>query len=168
MSDLPHSVAETTDIASKDTHLASDAEITNTAPKDTHLASVAETTKTASKDSTQGDFMKAVQKKLLELFNPTSGQTFAVQFPGRFLQKDLYAWNADTAGIYGQFSKPVVVNESEFRLVDQLYDVGQVVGAPNGSNLSIIYEEILNNLVPGFDSSQPTWQSNRTRFVSGF
>ena len=100
------------------------------------------------------DFMKAVQKKLLELFNPTSGQTFAVQFPGRFLQEDLYAWDADAAGIYGQFSKPVVVNESEFRLVDQLYDVGQVVGGPNGSNLSIIYDEILNNLVPGFDSSQ--------------
>lgn len=101
-----------------------------------------------------GDFMKAVQQQLLQLFNPTSGQTFAVQFPGRFLQEDLYAWDTEKAGIYGQFSKPVVVNESEFRLVDQLYDVGQVVGAPNGSNLSIIYQEILNNLVPGFDSSQ--------------
>jgi hypothetical protein len=104
-----------------------------------------------------GDFMKAVQKKLLELYNPTSGQTFAVQFPGRFLQEDLYAWDTD------QFSKPVVVNESEFRLVDQLYDVGQVVGAPNGSNLSIIYEEILNNLVPGFESSELERQQDKIR-----
>jgi hypothetical protein len=100
------------------------------------------------------DFLELVQKEMLKLFNPTAGQTFAIQFPGRFLQESLYAWDTDTAGIYGQFSKPTVVNESEFRLVDQLYDVGQVIGAPNGLNLSIVYEQIINNLVPGFNESQ--------------
>lgn len=34
-----------------------------------------------------------------------------------------------------------VVNESEF---DQLYNVGEVIGAPNGINLSIVYEQCLN------------------------
>ncbi|EDR09399.1 uncharacterized protein LACBIDRAFT_318946 [Laccaria bicolor S238N-H82] len=110
-----------------------------------------------------GDFLKMVQKEMLKLFNPTAGQTFAVQFPGRFLQESLYAWDTDAAGIYGQFSKPTVVNESEFRLVDQLYDVGQVVGAPNGSNLSIVYEQIINNLVPGFNDSQANLAKQQDR-----
>ena len=90
---------------------------------------------------------------LTAIFAPTTGQMFTLQFPSRFLQKDLYAWDTTAAGIYGHFSKPTVVNESEFRLVDQLYNVGKVVGAPNGSNLSIIYEQCLNNLIPGNDNS---------------
>ena len=157
MSDTPLPVAESADTTKKDTIPATiegDDKSPSTSVAAKTTPKIPSLTSTQPSQGKTGDFMKAVQKKLLELFNPTSGQTFAVQFPGRFLQKDLYAWNADTAGIYGQFSKPVVVNESEFRLVDQLYDVGQVVGAPNGSNLSIIYEEVLNNLVPGFDSSQ--------------
>lgn len=81
-----------------------------------------------------------------------TGQIFTFQFPGRFLQQDLYGWDTSAAGIYGQFVKPVVVNESEFRLVDQLYNVGEVVGAPNGHNLSICYEQVLNNLVPGHEN----------------
>ena len=109
------------------------------------------------------DFLKLVQNEMLKLFNPTAGQTFAIQFPGRFLQESLYAWDTDTAGIYGQFSKPIVVNESEFRLVDQLYDVGKVIGAPNGSNLSIVYEQIINNLVPGFNDSQANLAQQQDR-----
>ena len=37
-----------------------------------------------------------------------------------------------------------VVNESEF---DQLYNVGEVIGAPKGINFSIVYEQCLNNLI---------------------
>jgi hypothetical protein len=103
--------------------------------------------------STQGSFMEAIIDNLTGIFAPTTGQMFALQFPGRFLQKDLYAWDTTAAGVYGHFNKPAVVNESEFRLVDQLYNVGKVVGAPNGSNLSIIYEQCLNNLIPGHDNS---------------
>ncbi|KAH8094539.1 hypothetical protein BXZ70DRAFT_363852 [Cristinia sonorae] len=65
-----------------------------------------------------------------------------------FLQTSLYAWDTTSAGVYGQLIKPVAVNESEFRLVDQLYDVADVVSAPNGVSLSQVYEQLLNNLVP--------------------
>jgi hypothetical protein len=100
----------------------------------------------------EGNFLEVLVKSLKQVFAPTTGQIFALQFPGRFLQEDLYAWDTSAAGIYGQFIKPAVVNESEFRLVDQLYNVGEVVGAPNGQNLSICYEQVLNNLVPGHEN----------------
>ena len=100
----------------------------------------------------QGTFLEVIVNSLKQVFAPTTGQCFAFQFPGRFLQQDLYAWDTSAAGIYGQFVKPIVVNESEFRLVDQLYNVGEIVGAPNGQNLSICYEQVLNNLVPGHEN----------------
>jgi hypothetical protein len=53
-------------------------------------------------------------------------------------------------GIYSNFVKPVVVNEAEFRLTDQLFAPARVVGAPNGQNLSTNYDMILNNLVPRY------------------
>jgi hypothetical protein len=101
-------------------------------------------------------FLEVIVDSLKQVFAPTTGQSFAFQFPGRFLQKDLYAWDTSAAGIYGQFVKPVAVNESEFRLVDQLYNVGEVVGAPNGQNLSLCYEQVLNNLVPGHENDSRT------------
>jgi hypothetical protein len=102
--------------------------------------------------STDPNFLKVIVGKLKEVFAPSTGQCFAFQFPGRFLQKDLYSWDTSSAGIYSQFAKPAAVNESEFRLVDQLYNVSEVIGAPNGQNLSICYEQVLNNLVPGHDN----------------
>jgi hypothetical protein len=42
----------------------------------------------------------------------------------------------------GQFIKPVAVNESEFRLADQLYDIADNVGGPNATNLSIVYDQV--------------------------
>ncbi|PPQ73207.1 hypothetical protein CVT24_010024 [Panaeolus cyanescens] len=107
----------------------------------------------AKPKATTGSFLDIIVETLSSLFQPTTGQIFALQFPGRFLQKDLYAWETKKAGIYGQFVKPAVVNESEFRLVDQLYNAGKVIGAPNGTNLSIVYEQVLNNLVPGIEQS---------------
>jgi len=103
---------------------------------------------------TSGSFLDELIKTLSQLFKPTSGQLFALQFPGRFLQQEQFAWDTSSAGIYGQFVKPIVVNESEFRLVDQLYNVGTVIGAPSGINLSIVYEQVLNNLVPGIKGPQ--------------
>ena len=115
------------------------------------VPTAAKAASTASSVS-QGKFLEVIVNSLKQVFAPTTGQCFAFQFPARFLQKDLYAWDTSAAGIYGQFVKPVAVNESEFRLVDQLYNVGEVVGAPNGQNLSICYEQVLNNLVPGHEN----------------
>jgi len=59
--------------------------------------------------------------------------------------------------------KPTVVNESEFRLVDQLYNVGQVIGAPNGISLSAVYEQCLNNLIPGVPLSAINFQKQQSQ-----
>ena len=101
-----------------------------------------------NQEPTTGDFLTVMRQSLAKFFSPGGNQMFALQFPGRFLQKSLYAWDTGTAGIYGQFVKPPAVVESEFRLVDQLYDAAAVVSGPNGQNLSLVYEQLLNNLIP--------------------
>ncbi|KAH8099644.1 hypothetical protein BXZ70DRAFT_942722 [Cristinia sonorae] len=88
---------------------------------------------------------------------------FTLQFPGRFLQMSQYAWDTGSAGIYGQFIKPVVVNESEFRLTDQLYDVAEVVSGPNGNSLSQAYTTVLNNLLPIFRNNGLAAQQDQIR-----
>ncbi|KAJ7452613.1 hypothetical protein FB451DRAFT_1050784, partial [Mycena latifolia] len=95
-------------------------------------------------------FLRQLVASLKEFFNPGGDQMFILQFPGRFLDQGSFAWDTQSAGVYGQFIKPTAVNESEFRLVDQLYDLTDTVAGPNGTNLSMIYEDILNNLVPKF------------------
>lgn len=89
-------------------------------------------------------FLLELVTHLKEFFTPGGNQLFTLQFPGRFLDQASYAWDTASAGIYGQFIKPTAVNEAEFRLVDQLYDVAPNVAGPNGTNLSIVYEQVRN------------------------
>jgi hypothetical protein len=56
-----------------------------------------------------------------------------------------------------------VVNESEFRLVDQLYNVSEVIGAPNGINLSVVYEQGLDFLIPGVQTSTINFQKQQSQ-----
>ena len=128
-----------------------------------HFNSLRDAQVKPSAKATTGPFLDELMRTLSAFFKPTTGQIFALQFPGRFLQKDLYAWDTKKAGIYGQFVKPTVVNESEFRLVDQLYNIGPVVGAPSGINLSIVYEQCLNNLIPGVPSSAIDFQKQQSK-----
>lgn len=111
--------------------------------------------------ATSGNFLDEIAKSFRKFFAPGGGQFLTVQFPGRFLQMSQYSWDTSSAGIYGQFIKPTVVNESEFRLVDQLYDPAGVVSAPNGQSLSQIYEQLLNNLVPKSSSSKALAEQQR-------
>lgn len=113
--------------------------------------------------ATTGPFLKTILDELTKLFAPSSGQIFALQLPGRFLSQNQYAWDTTAAGIHGQSIKPTAVTESEFRLTDQLYNVGNVVGAPNGLNLSLVYERCLNNLVPSPQQSAITRQQDQVR-----
>lgn len=108
-------------------------------------------------------FLETITASLKQFFNPGGGQIFSLQFPGRFLQISEYAWDSTSAGVFGQFIKPVAVNESEFRLTDQLYDVAEVVSGPNGVNLSIVYEQLLNNLLPVFQDTGLGAQQNQIR-----
>ncbi|KAJ7092313.1 hypothetical protein B0H15DRAFT_905677 [Mycena belliarum] len=108
-------------------------------------------------------FLMELVNALKEFFNPGGNQIFTLQFPGRFLDQGSYAWNTSLAGIYGQFIKPTAVNEAEFRLVDQLYDLSPNVGGPNGINLSIVYEQLLNNLLPRYVDNGLAKQQDQIR-----
>ena len=114
-------------------------------------------------EASTGNFMDVVGSTLSQFFAPSGNQIFVLQFPGRFLQQSLYAWDTSTAGVYGQFIKPPAVNESEFRLTDQLYNIGKTVGGPNATNLSIIYEQVLNNLVPAYHDKDLLERQNDIR-----
>lgn len=89
-------------------------------------------------------------EKLNQLFGPSAHSTsfLTLQSPARYLDKAEFSYKME--GIYSNFVKPVVVNEAEFRLTDQLFAPSRVVGAPNGQNLSTNYDMILNNLVPRY------------------
>ncbi|KAJ7487013.1 hypothetical protein FB451DRAFT_1554137 [Mycena latifolia] len=108
-------------------------------------------------------FLLELVNSLKQFFNPGGNQIFTLQFPGRFLDQGSYAWNTSLAGIYGQFIKPTAVNEAEFRLVDQLYDVAPNVAGPNGTNLSIVYEQLLNNLLPRYVENGLAKQQDQIR-----
>jgi len=75
-------------------------------------------------------FLMEFVDALKQFFNPGGNQIFTLQFPGRFLQQSEYAWDTSSPGVYGQFVKPVAVNETEFRLIDQLYDLTDRVVGP--------------------------------------
>ena len=95
-------------------------------------------------------FKAVLWEKLNSFFGP-SGEAdsfLSIQSPTRYLDKDEFAY--DLEGIYSNFVKPVVVNEAEFRLTDQLFAASRVVGAPNGRSLSMVYEQALNNLIPKY------------------
>ncbi|KAJ6449458.1 hypothetical protein C8R45DRAFT_1084236 [Mycena sanguinolenta] len=108
-------------------------------------------------------FLHELVTNLKQFFNPGGNQVFTLQFPGRFLDQASYAWDTSSAGIYGQFIKPTAVNEAEFRLVDQLYDVAPNVGGPNGTNLSIVYQQLLNNLLPIYVDNGLAQQQDQIR-----
>ncbi|GHN02225.1 hypothetical protein WSM22_37140 [Cytophagales bacterium WSM2-2] len=91
-----------------------------------------------------------IRSKINEVFK-SSTQTFIMEFPGRVLNKNLYAY--DTSSNYADETKPQPVLENEFRLTNDLFDVGQIAGGPNGRKLSSVYEEALNMLVPKFDTN---------------
>ncbi|KAH8817664.1 hypothetical protein DL96DRAFT_393469 [Flagelloscypha sp. PMI_526] len=114
-------------------------------------------------DTPVAGLMKQLIDSMRDLFSPGGAQQFVLQFPARFLDIDTYAWDNSVAGVYGQFVKPTVVNEAEFRLVDQMYDIQDRVGGPNGINLSIVYEEVLNNLVPIPRTNQLPQQQSQIR-----
>ncbi|KAF7299403.1 ZnMc domain-containing protein [Mycena indigotica] len=117
---------------------------------ETHRLDADEAKDDGSSNGQAAGFLYELVQTLKQFFNPGGNQQFVLQFPGRFLDQNSYAWDTSEAGINGQFVKPIVVNESEFRLVDQLYDLQDTVGGPNGTNLSIVYEQLLNNLLPKF------------------
>ena len=98
-------------------------------------------------DAPMPKLKEVLWSKLNEIFGPSdhASSFLSVQSPARYLDKSEFSYKME--GVYSNFVKPVVVNEAEFRLTDQLFEPLRVVGAPNGQSLSLNYEMILNNLV---------------------
>ncbi|KAJ1021938.1 hypothetical protein NDA16_003700 [Ustilago loliicola] len=109
----------------------------------------------------EGPFIEVLYKKLINFFPPGEGQYFALQFPTRYLDKASFAY--DTSGVFSRFEKPVLVNEAEFRLTDAMYNLGPIVGGPNGQSLSSNYIKLLNSLIPGYEGSDSRQQRELMR-----
>ncbi|MDR2964878.1 MAG: hypothetical protein LBU88_03785 [Treponema sp.] len=73
-------------------------------------------------------------------------QLFVMEFPSRPLNSKDFEY--DTDDCYSVLTKPYPVQENEFLLSDEMFDVSPVVQGPNGEKLSTVYSTVLNNFVP--------------------
>ncbi|KAG7417127.1 hypothetical protein Forpe1208_v004266 [Fusarium oxysporum f. sp. rapae] len=96
--------------------------------------------------------MKQLYVKLQDMFGNGSNDIFQMEYPCRLLDSGTYAYDGSNS-MNSQQIKPPAVAEAEFRLSDDLYDLSNIVGGPNGKKLSEQYEEILFSLIPTLDTS---------------
>ena len=89
-----------------------------------------------------------IYDKLLEVFPINDEQLFCMEFPGRVLNENDYAYDTDSA--YATLTKPQPVVEAEFRLTDDLFDVAGLVGGPSGRKMATSYDAALNLLAPKY------------------
>jgi hypothetical protein len=102
-----------------------------------------------------------VYTQLKNLFAVGDQQLFTMEFPGRVLDEAQYVYDVDT--IFSNMTKPQEVLEAEFRLADGMLDVAQIVGGPNGKQLSITYDSALNRLVPAYTSGQAVFTADKEK-----
>ena len=93
--------------------------------------------------------MQLIYERVDELFG-AGNQFFAMEFPLRSINSSDYAYNTDDC--YSSLTKPYPVQEAEFALSDQLFDVSPIVQGSNGEKLSTVYDTALNNFVPKLDA----------------
>ncbi len=91
------------------------------------------------------DVVALIHYHLNKMFGGGS-QLFAMEFPGRVLNRLDYAYPIEDYN--SVLTKPYTVAEREFRLSDNLMDMSPMVQGPNGSYLSSVYNTVLNNYTP--------------------
>lgn len=93
--------------------------------------------------------IEQIYNQLMQVLGGTNpNQYFTMLYPGTMLNAASYAFDTTRA-------KPEIVAAAESLLVDRLYDVAKVTGAPNGERLSNQYLQALSVLVPKFDPMMP-------------
>lgn len=102
-----------------------------------------------------------IYDQLNSLFHPGGDQIFSMEYPGRVL--DINSYKYDVTSPYSVLAKPQLVTEAEFRLSDDLFDIAQITGGPNGRKFSTTYESILNYLLPKLQDSQRTCIQDKAR-----
>src|SRR5688500_6777954 len=86
--------------------------------------------------------------KMREIFGTAGNELFVLEWPARALDETTYLF--DVPDVYANLTKPQPVAEADFRLADGMIDVATLVGGPNGEQLSVAYQQALNQLVPAF------------------
>ena len=100
-------------------------------------------------ESTSDDVMNLIYNNVNKLLGAGS-QLFAMEFPARPLNARDYEYNTDDC--YSTLTKPYTVQEREFLLSDQLYDLSPVVQGTNGERLSTVFNTVINNYVPRLEA----------------
>lgn len=97
--------------------------------------------------------------QLLRLFGTSGNELFAMEWPARALDEVTYAY--PVSSVYSGLMKPQTVAEAEFRLSNDLLDLGTIVAGPNGDQLSVVAEAALNQLVPAYTPVSQAFQADR-------
>lgn len=100
-------------------------------------------------EGSSDDVMNLIYNNVNKLLGAGS-QIFAMEFPARPLNARDYEYNTDDC--YSTLTKPYTVQEREFLLSDQLYDLSPVVQGTNGERLSTVFSTVINNYVPRLEA----------------
>ena len=100
-------------------------------------------------ENSSDDVMNLIYNNVNKLLG-TGSQLFAMEFPARPLNARDYEYNTDDC--YSTLTKPYTVQEREFLLSDQLYDLSPVVQGTNGERLSTVFNTVINNYVPRLEA----------------
>ncbi|MFZ2726343.1 MAG: hypothetical protein WAX77_08845 [Methylococcaceae bacterium] len=98
------------------------------------------------------NIMELIYNKINDMIG-AGNQLFSMQFPAQPLNYRLYQY--DTSDRNSILTRPYSVAEQEFRLSDQLFDVSPITAGSNGEKLSIVYDTLINNLIPKIDYLAP-------------
>lgn len=102
-------------------------------------------------DREQG-IMQLIYNKINDMIG-AGNQLFSMQFPAQPLNYRSYQY--DTSDRNSVLTRPYTVAEQEFRLSDQLFDISPITAGSNGEKLSVVYDTLINNLIPKIDYLVP-------------
>lgn len=99
-------------------------------------------------EESTADVMEVLYQEVNKLFG-AGNQLFTMEFPTRSLNAADYEYT--TENCYSVLTKPYPVQEAEFKLSDEMFDMEEVVQGNNGEKLSEVFDNLLNNYVPKLD-----------------
>lgn len=99
-------------------------------------------------EESTADVMEVLYQEVNKLFG-AGNQLFTMEFPTRSLNATDYEYTAENC--YSVLTKPYPVQEAEFKLSDEMFDMEEVVQGNNGEKLSEVFDNLLNNYVPRLD-----------------
>lgn len=102
-------------------------------------------------DRQQG-IMQLIYNKINDMIG-AGNQLFCMQFPAQPLNYRQYQY--DTSDQNSVMTKPYSVQEAEFRLSEELFDISPITAGPNGEKLSVVYDTLINNFIPRLEHLAP-------------